>query len=191
MSSQSSALVGVVVAILIVGAVATLGYYQLEVAPSQTTSSSTTSTQNNVNCATTPSQCVNVNIIPGASSQPAGYQPGSTTLYGYDPLTITVVIGVNNTVVWTNKDVTFHTATSTSGPDSFDSGCLDGTGASCPTGGGSSTFQFTFTKVGTYNYHCNYHPYMQGTIIVEAGTGTSSTSTTTGTSTTSSIAAAG
>ena len=151
-------MVGIVVAILIVGAVATLGYYQVEVAPYQTTSSSTTGTQNSVDCAATPSRCVNVNITSGASTPYSGYQPGSTTLYGYDPLTRTVVIGVNNTVVWTNRDSAFHTATSTSGPDSFDSGCLNGNGATCPTGSGGSTYQFTFTKAGTYTVSAGYTP---------------------------------
>ncbi len=184
MSSQtqtSSTLVGVVVAILIVGAVATLGYYQFEVAPGlNATTTTTTSSVPTVNCESTPSQCVNLTIISGAASPYSGYTSGSTTLYGYDPTTITVVIGVNNTVVWTNMDSAFHSATAAStDPVSFDSGCLDGIGAACPTGGGSSTFQFTFTTPGTYTYHCIYHPWMQGKVIVVAGSasGTSSTST--------------
>lgn len=114
--------------------------------------------------------CVNVTIISGASSPYAGYTAGSTTLYGYDPLTITVVVGVNNTVVWTNEDAAFHTATAAStDPVSFDSGCLNGVGAPCPTSSGGSTFQFTFTVPGTYVYHCLYHPWMQGTVIVKNG----------------------
>jgi plastocyanin len=32
------------------------------------------------------------------------------------------------------------------------------------TGGG--TFSFTFTKAGTFTYHCNFHPSMHGTIVV-------------------------
>jgi hypothetical protein len=30
-----------------------------------------------------------------------------------------------------------------------------------------STFSFTFTNAGTYSYHCNIHPYMMATIVVQ------------------------
>jgi len=171
LSSQGSTVVGAIVAILIIGAVATLGYYQLEVAPGQNATPTTTSnTVPAVNCATDPSECVNVTIISGAASPYSGYSSGSTTLYGYSPSTITVVIGKNNTVVWTNKDSAFHTATAaSSAPASFDSGCLDGVGAACPSSSGIATFQFTFTTPGTYLYHCIYHPWMQGKVIVVSG----------------------
>ena len=31
----------------------------------------------------------------------------------------------------------------------------------------SGTFKFTFDKAGTYKYHCDPHPYMTGTVIVQ------------------------
>jgi len=163
--------VGAIVAILIIGAVATLGYYQLEVAPGQnTTTTATSSTLPAVDCTTDPSECVNVTIISGAASPYSGYTQGSTTLYGYNPSDITVVIGKNNTVVWTNKDSAFHTVTAASSdPAAFESGCLDGVGAPCPSSTGISTFQFTFTVPGTYVYHCDYHPWMAGKVTVVSG----------------------
>jgi plastocyanin len=129
----------------------------------------TSSTSAAVNCATSHT-CVNVTIVSGAATPYPGYSAGSTTLFGYQPLTLTVVIGVNNTVVWTNKDTAFHTATSSSGPASFNSKCLDGVGATCipGTGPSSSSYQFTFTVAGTYHYSCSYHAWMQGTIIVKS-----------------------
>jgi len=159
------------VAILIIGAVATLGYYQLEVAPGQnSTTTTSTSSVPAVNCTTNPTECVNVTIISGASSPYSGYAAGSTTNYGYSPSMVTVVVGVNNTVLWTNMDAAFHTATSASSdPASFNSGCLDGVGAPCPSSSGVSTFQFTFTVPGTYVYACEYHPWMRGEIIVKSG----------------------
>jgi plastocyanin len=170
LSSQGSTIVGAIVAILIIGAVATLGYYQIEVAPGQNSSTTTTSSLPAVNCATNKAQCVNVTITSGAASPYPGYSSGSTTLYGYAPTTITVVIGKNNTVVWVNRDSAFHTATAaSSAPASFDSGCLDGVGAPCPSSAGVSTYQFTFTAAGTYLYHCIYHPWMQGKVIVKSG----------------------
>ena len=158
--SSGSTVVGAVVAILIIGAVATLGYYQFAVAGSQTTVTTTTTTTPSVTCPS--SACVNVTIPSGASSPPAGYSSGQTTTFGYAPDVVTVVIGKNNTVFWTNNDVAPHTATSdTSGI--FDSGMNGG----LTTQGG--TYQFTFTTPGTYHYHCSFHAWMQGTVIVKAG----------------------
>lgn len=88
-----------------------------------------------------------VSIVPGAGS--------NTSSKGYSPNTVTVVIGVNNTVTWTNDDSSPHTVTSDTG--SFSSGNL-APGAS---------FSFTFTAAGTYRYHCVYHPWMTGTVIVK------------------------
>lgn len=79
---------------------------------------------------------------------------------GYSPSAVTLVIGVNNTVTWTNNDVTIHTVTSFSvptGAKSFNSGTLSP----------GSTFTYAFTVAGTYRYGCEIHPWMQGTIIVE------------------------
>ena len=167
MSNQTSTAVGVVVAILIVAAIGTLGYYQFNVAGKQTTTSSTST----VLAVTCPSaQCVNVTIPVGASSAPPGYSGGKTT-YGFSPDVVTVVIGKNNTVFWTNDDAAPHTVTSdTAGI--FDSG----TAGPLTTQGG--TYQFTFTTPGTFTYHCSYHAWMQGTVIVLAGNGTSSSTST-------------
>ncbi len=154
MSSRSSAAVGVTVAILIIAAVATLGYYQVFVAGAST-STSTSQTSAAVVCPS--SQCVNVTIPNGVSSPPSGYTSGAKTQYGYAPDIITVVIGKNNTIVWSNNDVAPHTATSdTAGI--FDSGTMNA----------GATFQWTFTTPGTFTYHCNFHPWMQGTVIVKS-----------------------
>lgn len=84
-----------------------------------------------------------VSIVKGASTNQ------SST--GYSPGTITVVIGVNNTVTWASSDATIHTVTSSSvpsGAQSFESGAI----------GPSSTFTFVFTVSGTYRYHLTYIP---------------------------------
>jgi plastocyanin len=77
--------------------------------------------------------------------------------YAFNPSEITINIG--DIVRWTNKDGASHTATADN--SSFNSGYLST----------NSTFQFTFTLTGTYNYHCMLHPYMTGMIIVTAPTG--------------------
>lgn len=163
MSSQTSTAVGIVVALLIVGSIATLGYYQFEVAGKQTTSSSSTQT---VTCPS--AQCVNVTMPSGAGTPPSGWTGSGKTTYGFSPDTVTVVIGKNNTVFWINDDSATHTATSDT-PGIFDSGSVNAGG----------TFQWTFTTPGTYTYHCSIHAWMQGTVIVKAGTGGNSTASTT------------
>jgi len=91
---------------------------------------------------------VAVSITPGAGTNTSsnGYSPGRTTL----------VLGVNNTVVWTNRDNSPHTVTANDG--SFESGNM------AP----GQTYTFTFTTLGVYAYHCTYHPWMIGTVIVKA-----------------------
>jgi plastocyanin len=91
---------------------------------------------------------VSVSLVNGA------FNPSSTQ--HFVPSTITVVIGVNNTVIWTNNDYTIHTVTSDS--SIFDSGLLNN----------GNSWSYTFTTAGTYSYHCAIHPYMNGTVTVIA-----------------------
>ena len=74
---------------------------------------------------------------------------------GYSPATVTVVVGVNNTVTWVNGDDAIHTVTADGG--SFDSHDL----------GPGKSFTYTFATVGTFDYHCSYHSWMKGTVIVK------------------------
>lgn len=82
---------------------------------------------------------------------------------GYSPDVIRVVIGVNNTVVWTNNDDAPHTVTSTSG--AFDSGLVSP----------GQSWNYTFTYPGTFDYYCTIHPWMKGEVIVEAPAGSGET----------------
>jgi plastocyanin len=88
-----------------------------------------------------------ISIVPNAST---------LTNTAFSPDTVTVVIGVNNTVSWTNNDNVIHTVVG----DSF--GALN-TGNISP--GASATF--TFGTAGTYPYHCSIHPGMVGTVVVK------------------------
>jgi plastocyanin len=72
----------------------------------------------------------------------------------FAPGTLTIAVG--DTVTWTNSDSMPHTATSED--DAFDSGNLDQ----------GQSFSFTFNEPGTYEYRCDYHSDMTGTIVVEA-----------------------
>jgi plastocyanin len=81
---------------------------------------------------------------------------------GYAPDKITLVIGVNNTVTWSNDDNAPHTVSSSSvpsGASSFDSGNMNA----------GATYTYKFTVPGTYEYKCNYHSWMVGTVTVIQG----------------------
>ena len=91
-----------------------------------------------------------VSMVPGSG--------GNTSIgKAYLPDPITVVVGVNNTLKWSNDDTAPHTVTANDA--SFDSGNV------AP----GQSYTFTFTTPGTYQYHCVYHPWMIGTVIVKAG----------------------
>jgi len=86
---------------------------------------------------------------------------GGNTSLNFQPASITVIIGLNNTVTWTNNDTLHdHTVTATTGPTTsraFDSGNM----------GRSAVFTFTFTVPGTYEYVCAFHEWMRGTVVVK------------------------
>jgi plastocyanin len=152
MAGGGSTVVGIIVAVLIVAAVGSIGYYQFEVAPNITSSSSTT--QTSVTC--TKATCAYVNITANAGACITASNP-----CGYSPLTITVVIGKNNTVVWTSLDSAVHTVTGTSWGST---GTCQGVPGLCQ----GDTYQYTFTTAGTYSYHCVYHAGMIAQVVVKA-----------------------
>ena len=73
--------------------------------------------------------------------------------FAYAPDTVTISAG--QSVRFVEDDDTAHTVTASDG--SFDSGNLEK--------GGS--WVHAFTKAGTYNYVCTYHPYMKGKVVVK------------------------
>ena len=73
----------------------------------------------------------------------------------FGPKTLKVEKGTK--VNWTNNDSDTHTVTANAGsPVEFDAGNV-ASGASVSV---------TFTKPGTYQYHCNIHTDMMATIVV-------------------------
>jgi len=82
----------------------------------------------------------------------------SSGSFAFSPASLTVKAGT--TVIWKNTTAAPHTVTSDDGK-SFDSG------TSNPIAAQTGTFSFTFTTPGTYHYHCEIHPFMKATIIVQ------------------------
>ena len=77
--------------------------------------------------------------------------------WAYSPQTVTVVVGVNSTVTWVSRSLSYDTVTGLNG--TFDSGSI------AP----GQTFSHTFASPGTYSYLCVYHPWMVGTVRVLPG----------------------
>jgi plastocyanin len=98
---------------------------------------------------------------PTSSVSPSGSstEPGNVVIhtFAFDPQTISVTAGT--TVTWTNQDPILHTVTAgASGkPETMFDSKLDRVG---------STFDFTFSKPGSYPYHCSIHEVMQGVVNV-------------------------
>lgn len=74
--------------------------------------------------------------------------------FSFNPSTLTVKTGTK--VTWTNNDSVPHTVTS-------DSGNLLNSATLSP----GQSFSFTFTNIGSVNYHCAIHPTMKGKVIIE------------------------
>lgn len=100
----------------------------------------------------TPTPAPTPTPIPTPTSSVGG---NSITISGFafDPQSLTVKVGTK--VTWTNHDGVTHTVTAD-----------DKTFSSGPLSSGKS-FSFTFTKAGTYTYHCSMHPGMKATIVVQ------------------------
>jgi plastocyanin len=110
-----------------------------------TTSSTQTLTAGSVVCGgTAPSTGVVSVGMTGGAAKP------------FTPQTVTVVIGVNNTVTWTNNDPAAVPHTVTSNDGLFNSNTLTG------------PFTCTFLSPGTYNYRCYFHPLMVGVVVVKS-----------------------
>jgi plastocyanin len=111
-------------------------------------------------------------LLAGCSSTPSAPLPAppqdaegrymiqATTQNAFTPNEAQVPVG--STVIWKVAMGGFHDVNSKSGPQSFSSD------AQYPSKmRGNDTFQFTFTKAGTYQYYCKVHEgMMAGTLKV-------------------------
>ena len=73
--------------------------------------------------------------------------------FAFSPATITVKAG--DSVTWTNEDSIGHSATADD--NSFDTGVLSK----------GQSKAITFSKAGTFTYHCSVHPDMKAKVIVQ------------------------
>ncbi len=73
-------------------------------------------------------------------------------LYSPEPAEVTV----GQTITWTNEDGVPHTATQKPSGSGFQSSTI----------ASGESFSFTFETAGTFEYFCEFHPNMVGTVIV-------------------------
>ena len=94
----------------------------------------------------------------GAKAAEPRDQPAAHTVelahFLFAPASLTVPAGAQ--VRWLNRDGEPHTIVSIEGL--FRSGALDE----------GDSFEYTFSKPGSYRYVCSIHPQMVGTIVVTA-----------------------
>lgn len=83
---------------------------------------------------------------PGVGIADFHFTPGTTTIH------------VGDTITWTNSGPSPHSATADN--HSFDTGVLKK----------GQSGSHTFTQAGTFSYFCSVHPFMHGTIVVQAST---------------------
>ncbi|MHB8547377.1 MAG: cupredoxin domain-containing protein [Nitrosotalea sp.] len=110
-----------------------------------------------INQSSNASSNVSTVIIPKGSSDPSSGK-------NYEPRYLLVVLGVNNTVRWINEDDmpnTIVTDTNNQPDPLFEKG---------PYSKGvimsGKSFNFTFTKIGEYQYDTEPHPWLYGWVVV-------------------------
>jgi plastocyanin len=91
------------------------------------------------------------------TSAPDSASANTVAIKGFAFAPASLHVSTGTTVTWTNSDPTAHTTTADkSDSQTWDSGNLSP----------NTSFAVTFTKAGTYAFHCDIHNYMTGTVIV-------------------------
>jgi plastocyanin len=137
---------------------------------SQTTSPASTSTSGTpTSASSTSTSSRSSTTTASTSTQPGTFQiiipqdVGNNESLNFQPSSVRVVIGVNNTIVWNDTDYVQHTVKSVivpSGAKPWDSGILNQ----------GQTYTLVLTVPGNYKYDCSIHPgWMIGTIQAVQG----------------------
>jgi plastocyanin len=88
-----------------------------------------------------------------ASTVKSGHVTITISNFAFSPTRITVKAGTH--ITWTNHDQTAHTATAND--NSFDTGTI------AP----KASRTVDFKRPGVYKYHCAFHAFMTGTVVVK------------------------
>ena len=105
-------------------------------------------------------------LPPNTIDIPAGTAVPGCEVDDWCYMTSNLIISTGTTITWINSDTLPHTVTSGSDgmntvgldtPNGFDSGFMSG----------SDEYDHTFDVAGFYDYYCQLHPWMQGSVTVE------------------------
>jgi len=102
-----------------------------------------------------PAENLIIEIVPGAVIE------GNEN---YVPNKADALLTFSNNVIWQNNDATAHTVT----PDHRHADSYSGDFGSSGVIKPGDTYEFLFTEPQEVHYHCQPHPWMKGSIIVEA-----------------------
>ena len=122
--------------------------------PTTTTTTTTPVTTTTTTTAAPPPAPVATSVALKSDQSVSIVDGASNSDYGYSPSALTITAG--DTVTWTNNGTVpeGHTVTG----DGFDSGTLSN----------GETYSHTFTSTGTFSYVCTLHPFMKGSVTVDA-----------------------
>ena len=91
--------------------------------------------------------------------------PGSASPEQQDnfmPKLVNIQLGIDNHIIWENKDGTPHTVTPDKELEDSYSGAFGSPGVVKP----GESYEFTFTEPITFSYHCAPHPWMTGKLEI-------------------------
>ncbi|MDB5170989.1 MAG: blue (type 1) copper domain protein [Candidatus Saccharibacteria bacterium] len=91
-----------------------------------------------------------------ATDTGSAVEASTVTIQNYKFEAPIIKVKAGTTVTWTNKDDVSHNV-APDGASDLPVGKLIAKG---------ETYSYTFNKAGTYNYLCEPHPYMKGTVVV-------------------------
>ncbi len=78
------------------------------------------------------------------------------------PKLVNIQLGIDNHIIWDNVDDTPHTVTPDEEVRDSYSGKFGSVGVIMP----GEKYEFIFTEAHEFEYHCEPHPWMRGTLII-------------------------
>lgn len=133
---------------IIVGAAVGVGYYQMYYLPELTAKPKISEE------ILEPVGTAHIDMIKGAAN------PEQKD--NFIPKLVPIQLGVDNKVIWENKDDTAHTVTPDTPYDDPYSGKFGSLGVVKP----GETYEFLFTADQKIEYHCEPHPWMKGSLEI-------------------------
>lgn len=147
-TATSSHAYGIGIITVIVGMSVGLGYYQMFYLPEVLERPQVDEEILN------PEEAAHIDMIPGSAD------PDQQD--NFVPKLVNVQLTIDNLVIWTNSDEVAHTVTPDESLEDPYSGEFGSTGVVLP----GESYEFLFTEAVEFEYHCEPHPWMRGTIII-------------------------